>query len=83
MATKILVSLDETLLRRVDQVARARGLSRSAYLSGLAAQDLELAHGPGRHPVARAALEELDELFREAPPGEATTEVRQEREARA
>src|SRR5438132_1095508 len=38
--SKILVSVDDKLLARIDRAARAAGMSRSAYLAGLAARDL-------------------------------------------
>jgi metal-responsive CopG/Arc/MetJ family transcriptional regulator len=33
---KVLVSLNDTLLRRIDRIAKDRGHSRSAYLAELA-----------------------------------------------
>ena len=44
--TKVLVSLEEALLRRIDRVARARGLTRSAYLAEIAQRDVSHALGP-------------------------------------
>ena len=38
---KVLLSIDDSLLNRIDRAARARGLSRSAYLSQLAMQELD------------------------------------------
>lgn len=80
--SKVLVSIDERLLRRIDRIARARGLTRSAYLAQLAEGDLARASGPGRSPVARRALRELDKLFGDAPAGESTVAIRAARDAR-
>jgi metal-responsive CopG/Arc/MetJ family transcriptional regulator len=79
---KVLLSIDDSLLDRIDRAAKARGLSRSAYLSRLAAQDLELAAGPGRRTSVREALRGLEALFAAAPPGDAAAELRAERQAR-
>jgi ribbon-helix-helix CopG family protein len=79
---KVLLSIDDSLLDRIDRAARARGLSRSAYLSQLAGQDLGDAVGPGRRPSVREALSALEALFVAAPPGDAAAELRAEREAR-
>ena len=38
--SKILVSVDDKLLARIDRAAKSAGLSRSAYLARLAARDL-------------------------------------------
>ncbi len=77
---KVLVSLDDQLLLRIDKAARSQGLSRSAYLSRLAAREVEAPHGPGRAAATHHALKKIDELFaankRE---GDATRAVRQER----
>ncbi|MDP9248762.1 MAG: hypothetical protein M3O95_11845 [Candidatus Dormibacteraeota bacterium] len=79
---KVVLSIDDSLLVRIDRTARARGLSRSAYLSLLAAQDLGRAVGPGRRASVREALAGLDALFEAAPVGDAVLELRAEREAR-
>ena len=79
---KVLVSLDDALLRRIDRAARAQGLSRSAYLARAAASDLARAAGPGRSSRSRRALARLDELFARAPAGDSTATVRAERDAR-
>jgi hypothetical protein len=60
---KILVSLDEQLLARVDRAARSRGLTRSAYLAGIASGELGAAPGLGKAPSVRRALRALDRLF--------------------
>lgn len=81
--TKILVSVDERLLSRIDRAARAAGLSRSAYLARLAERELDIRSGPGLEAHVRRALTRLDKLF--ASQGvreEATRAVRAERDAR-
>ena len=82
VVAKVLVSLDDTLLRRVDRIAKARGLSRSAYLAQLAEHDAKRTQGPGASAVARRALERLDELFAESPAGDSTVALRSERDSR-
>jgi hypothetical protein len=79
---KVLVSFQDTLLRRVDRMARSRGLTRSAYLAELAERDAAGAEGPGRNPVARGALERLDHLFAGTPAEDSTEAIRAERSAR-
>lgn len=66
-ARKVLISLEERLLRRIDRAARARGLNRSAYLADVAARDLGAQKGPGADLSVRAAMADLDELFRRNP----------------
>ena len=80
--TKVLVSLDDALLRRIDRIAKSRGLSRSAYLAGLAEQDATRARGPGATHPARRALARLDALFAHGPAEDATAAIRAERDAR-
>lgn len=80
---KVLISMDERLVRRIDRAARERGLSRSAYLAGLAERDLDGARGPGARPEVRAALRDLERLFAENPtPEDPTAAIRAERDAR-
>lgn len=79
---KVLVSLNDALLCRIDRIAKARGLSRSAYLAGLAEQDAARAGGPGATPAARRALARLDELFAGGATEDSTTAIRAERDAR-
>ena len=78
---KVLVSLNDALLRRVDRTAKARGLSRSAYLAELAEQDATRS-APGAARAARRALARLDELFADSPAGDSTLAIRAERDAR-
>jgi metal-responsive CopG/Arc/MetJ family transcriptional regulator len=79
---KVLVSLDDVLLRRVDRIAKARGLSRSAYLAELAERDVARTEGPGATRAARRALSRLDELFSAGPVEDSTAAIRAERDAR-
>jgi metal-responsive CopG/Arc/MetJ family transcriptional regulator len=78
--TKVLISLNDMLLRRIDRIARARGLSRSAYLAELAEHDATRREGPSR--AARRALSRLDDLFADGPAEDSTIAVRAERDAR-
>jgi hypothetical protein len=82
MNAKVLISVDQRLLRRIDRAARAAGLTRSAYLARLAERDIARSVGPGRDPAARRALRSLDRLAGEAPPGDSTVAIRAERDAR-
>jgi hypothetical protein len=81
---KVLVSLDDRLLVRIDRAAKAQGLSRSAYLASLAERDLARTKGPGSKPSVRRAMAELDRLFRENPTGneDSTALIRAMRDAR-
>jgi metal-responsive CopG/Arc/MetJ family transcriptional regulator len=79
---KVLVSFNDRLLRRVDRMAAARGLTRSAYLAELAEHDAAREEGPGKSPAARQAMRELDRLFARWPTDESTVAVRAARDAR-
>lgn len=63
---KVLVSIDDRLLERLDGEARKRGQSRSALLSELAAKELGLAKGPGVSPEVGEAMRRMEALFRNA-----------------
>jgi metal-responsive CopG/Arc/MetJ family transcriptional regulator len=79
---KILISVDEKLLARIDRAARALGLSRSAYLARLAAREALAPNGPGRAPAARRAIRRIEELFATNGHEEDMTEaVRRERDS--
>jgi metal-responsive CopG/Arc/MetJ family transcriptional regulator len=80
--SKVLVSFDDALLRRIDRAAKSRGLTRSAYLAQLAQRDAEQASGPGKTSAVQAALRDLDQLFADAPAGESTAAIRAGRDAR-
>jgi metal-responsive CopG/Arc/MetJ family transcriptional regulator len=80
---KVLVSVDDKLLARIDRAARSAGLSRSAYLARLAARDLGEHRGPGAGRQARRAVARLQKLFGTQPSGEdATVAIRGDRDAR-
>jgi metal-responsive CopG/Arc/MetJ family transcriptional regulator len=79
---KVLVSLDDALLRRIDRAARARGFSRSAYIAELASRDLSRELGPGKAASTRRALAQVDRLLAATPAGDSTQLVRAERDAR-
>lgn len=80
---KVLVSIDERLLARLDKEARRQGLSRSAYLARLAARELDARQGPGRAAHVRQAMERLDRLFARQGSGEESTQaIRSERDSR-
>jgi Ribbon-helix-helix protein, copG family len=79
---KVLVSLDDALLRRVDQIAKSRGLSRSAYLAELAERDAARSPGSGASRTARRALSRLDQLFAGGSVEDSTVAIRAQRDAR-
>jgi hypothetical protein len=79
---KVLVSFDDKLLRRIDRAAKANGLTRSAYLAGLAETGTSGEAGSGKSRAARQAMRRLDRLFKAAPAGDSTAAVREERDAR-
>ena len=64
-AKRVLISIDERLLSRIDQSVARRGLTRSGYLAQLASADLEAESGPGRAPGSAAALRRIGEVFEE------------------
>ncbi len=79
---KVLVSLDDVLLRRVDRIAQSRGLTRSAYFAQLVERDAAQLDGRGSTRAAQRSLAKLDELFGPTPAGESTAALRSERDAR-
>lgn len=85
---KVLVSIDDRLLRRIDKEAAQRRVTRSALLSEFAAQGLGPALGPGARPEVHEALADLDALAAEAeaagelPPGDTTADIRAMRDER-
>ncbi|MDQ3400274.1 MAG: type II toxin-antitoxin system HicB family antitoxin [Chloroflexota bacterium] len=81
--TKILVSMGEKLVARVDREARRLGLTRSAYFARLAARELGEADRPGSDPKVRQAIADLRRLFAENPrPGDPTEIIRKMRDSR-
>jgi metal-responsive CopG/Arc/MetJ family transcriptional regulator len=82
---KVLISIDEKLLRQLDRAAKRAGLSRSAYIARLAARDLAEGTGPGADPEARKAIADIQRLFSENPPPPGfdwTAEIRKMRDSR-
>ncbi len=65
-AKRVLISIDERLLARIDQECARNGFKRSTYLAQLAERELQAASGPGATPTARAALAALDMLLSSA-----------------
>lgn len=79
---KVLVSIDDALLRQIDRAARKLRLSRSAYLAQIARDELARSVGPGKHPAVRSALGRMDTLLADTPAGDSTAVIRAERDAR-
>ncbi|MFL5955405.1 MAG: hypothetical protein ACJ76I_14995 [Gaiellaceae bacterium] len=79
---KVLVSLNDCLLRRIDRIAKSRGLSRSAYLADVAERDASRSVGPGATRAARRAFARLDELFAAGTAEDSTRAIRAERDGR-
>ena len=71
----VLISLDDPLLERLDEEARARGLSRSALNAELRTERLAQEPGPGARPDVQEALRGLEDLFRSAQDSEDATHV--------
>lgn len=81
--SKVLVSMDDRLLARIDRAARSAGLSRSAYLARLATRELGTDRGPGADSQARRAVARLEKLFDARPIAEdASAAIRAERDSR-
>lgn len=78
------MSIDNALLRRIDEAARGSKLSRSAYLSRVAEEALGQAKGPGASPKVQVAFDRLTELFARHPGADedSTVAIRAERDAR-
>jgi metal-responsive CopG/Arc/MetJ family transcriptional regulator len=67
-AKRVLISIDERLLARIDDACARRGLTRSGYLAQLADADLVGRRGPGTDPAVRHALAALDALLGDVRP---------------
>ncbi|HEX2883348.1 MAG TPA: ribbon-helix-helix protein, CopG family [Candidatus Limnocylindria bacterium] len=64
-AKRVLISIDDRLLERIDAACERLGMSRSAYLAQSASRDLEGGTGPGASPAVRSALATLDRILGE------------------
>jgi hypothetical protein len=60
-AKRVLISIDERLLARIDETARRLGMTRSGFLAQAASAQME-GGGSGGRAGSRAALETLDRL---------------------
>ena len=80
---KVLLSMDSELLAKVDEAARKQRISRSAFISELAAREVG-SRDPATQERMDAAIEELRELARKYGTGEGsiTDQIRTERDTR-
>ncbi|MFA5786660.1 MAG: hypothetical protein WDA71_06715 [Actinomycetota bacterium] len=80
---KVLVSIDDRLLVRVDKAAREAGMSRSAFLARAAAREVVPKYGPGRDPRVRRAMAEIRKLAAtHGASGDVTAMIREMRDSR-
>lgn len=81
---KVLVTMDQNLLARVDKAAVGEGLSRSAYLEKVLVEILPQARTRAELRKRQRALDRLRELgAKHGTPGDATAFIRSERDSRA
>ena len=64
-AKRVLISIDERLLARIDDACDRLGMSRSAFIAQSASRDLDGSVGPGADPSVRTALATIDRLMAE------------------
>jgi hypothetical protein len=64
-AKRVLISVDERILARIDDAARRQGLTRSGFLAQAAMAQIEGGHGA--KPASGDALAALDEISRDRP----------------
>jgi len=62
-AKRVLISMDERLLERIDAAVSRRGLTRSGYLAQLASADLEGERGPVGQGSVSSTLREVEDAF--------------------
>jgi metal-responsive CopG/Arc/MetJ family transcriptional regulator len=58
-AKRVLISIDERILARIDDAAQRTGQTRSGFLAQAAMAQIE---GPGAQPRSKDALSALDDL---------------------
>lgn len=77
---KVMVSIPDDLLDRIDRAAQLRGVSRSALLRDAAARDIDAHRGED----LRAGIERTREMIRalDLPPVDSTELIRQDRDTR-
>jgi Ribbon-helix-helix protein, copG family len=63
-AKRVLISIDERTLERIDEAAQRNGLTRSRFLAEAAMAQIE-GPGGGPTPQARESLRALDDLARD------------------
>ena len=81
---KVLISIDDALLKRADKAAASRKMTRSGFIAQLVTKELDGEVGPGASAQAQAALDRLDDLFssNSTPGGDSTRIIREMRDAR-
>jgi metal-responsive CopG/Arc/MetJ family transcriptional regulator len=80
---KILVSIEERLLARIDKAAREAGMTRSAYLARLAERDVRSGRSADERRRIREAMRRLEALGRRnGTPGDSTAAIRAARDSR-
>jgi K+-transporting ATPase c subunit len=62
-AKRVLISIDERLLARIDEARARRDMTRSGYPAQLAVHDLEPGSGSGGDPRITAALAKIEQLI--------------------
>jgi len=63
-AKRVLISIDERILARIDDTARRNGMTRSGFLAQAAMAQIE-GGGPGGRTAARATVQALDDTTTE------------------
>ena len=63
MTRRVLISISDVLLDRIDEERRSLGMTRSGFIAQLADERLLAARGPGADPAVHASLAEIDALF--------------------
>jgi metal-responsive CopG/Arc/MetJ family transcriptional regulator len=77
---KVLVTIEDRLLARLDKAARARGMNRSAFISELVTRSLP---SPADRARAQQALKRIRRIARKyGTPPDVTETIRQQRDAR-